>query len=85
MKHLPRVRRSLHPQAHHLVRVLFLRILAEEMVETDVCRLAGIDSRTWARWKFKGLSPDLSGLEAVAAVVGLRLMLKPDYEREKKK
>jgi hypothetical protein len=67
---------NLSPKAHPIVRAIALRMFAEKIVERDACRLAGFNGNTFGRWKRATAAPDLFLLEALAEVVGLRIVIK---------
>ena len=73
---------QLNKRTHHLVRVLALRLYAENFLVSEACRVAGVHRSNYSSWIHKGSMPDLKTLEALGEVVGLRLVFKPIYEKE---
>ncbi len=65
------------PGAHPIVGQLLAVVIQRKVNITHLARVAGVSKETIYRWA-KGLSPRLHDLEAVAAVLGLRLLLDHD-------
>ena len=73
------------PKAHPLVKAVAVALYAEGIVHEEACRVAGVHKDSWQKWRREGRSPNLDNFEALAQVAGLRLVLKPIYEKEKKR
>lgn len=71
MRKFYRVRQK--PSCHPLVRVLVDAMNEQQIGVQDACERAGIHRNTWARWGTEH-TPDIRSLEALAGVLGLRLV-----------
>lgn len=74
MRQYQKQRGECHSGAHHLVKLIWKEINAQQASQQDVVDRAGINLRTMTKWRDGSRSPRMLEVEAVLNVLGFNLV-----------